>query len=90
MINLVWDTAFKRSYKKRISGDPFLKESFWDSIEDFTKKPFDSHLKTHKLTGKLNGLWAFSVAPDCRIIFKFLNDGKSALLIDIGSHDEVY
>ena len=42
-----------------------------------------------KLTGKLSGLWAFSIDYDCRVIFKFLNDHE-VLLIDIGTHDEVY
>jgi len=90
MINLVWDPAFKRSYKKRIATDAILKEEFWDTLELFVMTPFDPHLKTHKLTGKLLGLWAFSVAHDCRVVFKFYNDNKSVLLIDIGTHDEVY
>ena len=90
MINLVWDSTFKRSYKKRIAANAILKEEFWDTLELFIKFPFDPHLKTHKLTGKLQGLWAFSVASDCRVIFKFYNDNKSVLLIDIGTHDEVY
>jgi mRNA interferase YafQ len=55
----------------------------------FLKNPFDRRLRTHKLTGKLEGLWAFSVAYDCRVIFKFLSKDE-VLLIDIGSHDEVY
>jgi len=58
-------------------------------MELFSKNAFDSRLRTHKLTGKLEGLWAFSVAYDCRIIFKFFNDNE-ILLIDIGGHDEVY
>ena len=90
MINLVWDSAFKHSYKKRIKPDAILKEKFWDSLELFSRSPFDSHLKTHKLTGKLNGLWAFSIAYDCRVVFNFFDNKKSALLIDIGTHDEVY
>jgi len=55
----------------------------------FAKDPFQSRLRTHKLTGKLDGLWAFSVSYDCRVIFKFLSK-KEILLIDIGGHDEVY
>jgi mRNA-degrading endonuclease YafQ of YafQ-DinJ toxin-antitoxin module len=55
----------------------------------FSKTPFDRRLRTHKLSGKLEDLWAFSVIYDCRVIFKFLN-GDEILLIDIGGHDEVY
>lgn len=90
MINLVWDSTFKHSYKQRIKPNVILREKFWDTLELFSKSPFESNLKTHQLTGKLKGLWAFSVANDCRVVFKFLNDNKSALLIDIGTHDEVY
>jgi mRNA-degrading endonuclease YafQ of YafQ-DinJ toxin-antitoxin module len=59
-------------------------------MELFSKNPFNPRLRTHRLTGKLEGLWAFSVTFDCRLIFKFLN-GNEILLIDIGGHhDEVY
>ena len=58
-------------------------------MELFSKNPFNPRLRTHKLTGKLEGLWAFSVDYDYRIIFKFINEDE-ILLIDIGAHDEVY
>lgn len=89
MIKATWDQGFKRSYKKKIKNNQELKKRFWDAVELFSKEPFNSRLRTHKLTGKLKGLWAFSVAFDCRVIFKFL-DKDEVLLIDIGGHDEVY
>jgi len=55
----------------------------------FSKNLFNPKLRTHKLTGRLEGLWAFSVAYDCRVIFRFLTKDE-VLLIDIGGHDEVY
>ena len=90
MTELIWDSGFKRSYKKRIAKDVLLKKKFWDALAVFTENPFDTKLKTHKLTGKLNGFWAISIAYDCRVIFKFIDENKFALLINIGSHDEVY
>ena len=51
--------------------------------------PFSPQLRTHKLSGKLEGQWAFSVDDDCRVVFEFIGEDK-VLLIDIGSHDEVY
>jgi addiction module RelE/StbE family toxin len=39
----------------------------------FRMNPFDSRLKTHKLSGHFEGYWSFSVDYDCRIIFKFYN-----------------
>jgi mRNA-degrading endonuclease RelE of RelBE toxin-antitoxin system len=42
-----------------------------------------------KLGGKLAGQWAFSIDEDYRVLFEFI-DSDSVLLIDIGTHDEVY
>ena len=89
MIKIVWDQGFKKIYRKKVKNDSELNERFWAGLKTFSKNPFDRRLKTHKLTGKLEGLWAFSVAYDCRVVFKFLSSAE-VLLIDIGSHDEVY
>jgi addiction module RelE/StbE family toxin len=90
VINVTWDSGFKNSFKQRIRNHSYLKTKFWDSLEIFTHDPLDSRLKTHKLSGKLNGLWAFSVSSDCRVIFRFYDNNNAAILIDIGSHEEVY
>jgi mRNA-degrading endonuclease YafQ of YafQ-DinJ toxin-antitoxin module len=37
----------------------------------------------------LKDLWSFSLGYDLRVIFFFAEDNK-AVLIDIGSHEEVY
>jgi mRNA-degrading endonuclease YafQ of YafQ-DinJ toxin-antitoxin module len=84
-----FSSSFKRAFRKRIRRDEKLESQFWESLEKFTENPFDLVLKTPKLSGELEGLWSFSVEYDCRVIFKF-REGNRALLIDIGSHDEVY
>jgi len=89
LIKIAWDQGFKKAYQKTVKKNQALKERFWKVMEDFSQDPFTPHLRTHKLTGKLQGLYAFSVAYDCRVIFRFLDRG-SVLLIDFGGHDEVY
>lgn len=90
MIELIWDAGFKRSYKKRIATDTVLKQRFWDALELFASDPFAEALRTHRLTGKLNRCWAFSVDHDRRVVFMFLKGKGRVLLIDIGTHEEVY
>ena len=90
MIQLVWDAGFKRAYKKRISPDALLKQRFWDALEQFASDPFTPELRTHPLTGKLHGLHAFSVDADCRVVFRFIKAHAKVLLIDTGTHEEVY
>ena len=58
-------------------------------VDLFSRNPFHPRLRTHKLSGKLEGLWAFTVAYDCRVVLKFLN-GDEVLLVDVGGHKEVY
>ncbi|MCX5896283.1 MAG: type II toxin-antitoxin system mRNA interferase toxin, RelE/StbE family [Proteobacteria bacterium] len=89
MIKITWDEGFKKIYKKKVSNNQDLKKKFWDTLKLFTKNPFNQKLKTHKLRGKLEGLWALSITYDCRLIFKFIKKDE-VLLIDIGGHDEVY
>ena len=89
MIRAAWDEGFKRSYKKRVRNNSILKKKFWEKMSAFLENPFFPLLRTHKLSGKLAGQWAFSVDDDCRIVFEFIGENR-VLLIDVGSHDEVY
>jgi addiction module RelE/StbE family toxin len=89
MIEAVWDKGFKKSYRKKISNYPQLKNKFWERIELFLNDPFNPILRTHKLSGKLKGTWAFSINHEYRVIFEFISN-KKVLFIDFGTHDEVY
>lgn len=89
MIELVWDPGFKRSYRKLIKNNQNIKTKFIEKIKLFSENPFDIRLKTHKLSGQLKDYWAFSIDYNCRIVFRFINDNK-ILLVEIGSHQEVY
>ncbi|MBW7887775.1 MAG: type II toxin-antitoxin system mRNA interferase toxin, RelE/StbE family [Bacteroidetes bacterium] len=88
-MNIIWDNGFKRSYKKRIQQFPKLSKKFQATIKIFEENPFHSKLRTHKLSGELDDVWSFYVDYDCRVTFQFV-DSHTVLLIDIGSHDEVY
>jgi mRNA-degrading endonuclease YafQ of YafQ-DinJ toxin-antitoxin module len=84
-----FSSSFKRAFKKQIKGNTDLEVRFWQKLEQFTLEPFDSSLKTHKLSGKLKNFWSFSVDYDARVLFYFTEDDK-AVFVDFGSHDEVY
>jgi mRNA interferase YafQ len=91
---LTTDPSFKRSFKRLTRKNPQLQDKILEILELLSKDPFAPSLKSHKLAGKLDGLWSCSVAYDCRIIFAFRKDTMTGedliVLIDIGSHDEVY
>jgi len=88
------DSKFKRSFKRLVKKNPQLQDKILSALETLSNDPFTPSLKSHKLTGQLEGLWACSVAYDCRIVFAFKSDPGTnedvIVLVDIGSHDEVY
>jgi addiction module RelE/StbE family toxin len=94
MRRLVWDSSFRRALKGRTRNDRSLQDRIFDTLDELVADPFQPKLKTHKLKGRLDGLWACSVEYDCRIIFSFVPDPESdadaIVLVDLGSHDEVY
>ncbi|MEY3826162.1 MAG: hypothetical protein RLZZ148_976 [Cyanobacteriota bacterium] len=93
-INLVWDNSFKKAFKRLNKKNPQLRDKIFRVLEILAENPFLSSLKSHKLTGQLEGLWSCSVDYNYRIIFAWQQDEISAesliILIDIGTHDEVY
>jgi mRNA-degrading endonuclease YafQ of YafQ-DinJ toxin-antitoxin module len=50
---------------------------------------FDPRLRTHKLSGRLQDLWAYSVTRDIRIVFEFI-EADEVLFHSIGPHHLVY
>ena len=93
-MKLVANKSFKRAFKRLIKKNPQLKVKILGILDLLENDPFTFSLKSHKLTGNLEGYWSCSVSYDCRIIFTFSEDSESEesliVLVNIGSHDEVY
>ncbi|ELS00266.1 type II toxin-antitoxin system mRNA interferase toxin, RelE/StbE family [Gloeocapsa sp. PCC 73106] len=93
-MKVVWNNRFKRAFKKLIKKNHELQNKITTVLILLSEDPFTPSLKSHKLTGNLSELWSCSVSYDCRIIFTFSQDKNSEesliILVDIGSHDEVY
>jgi addiction module RelE/StbE family toxin len=89
MTEVAFSSSFKRAFKRRIKGNAVLETRFWDRLETFQNNPFDQTLRTHKLSGRLKDLWSFSIEYDLRVVFSFIESDR-ALLVDIGTHEEVY
>ncbi len=92
MYQFVWERSFIRSYKKVIKNNIQLKDRIDSTLSIMYEDPFAQKLKTHKLHGDLQPLLASSINFEYRIVFsiKVINGVNSIILIDIGTHDEVY
>ena len=94
MRTLIWGKTFVKAFKRMKKRHPTLHEDIEKTLRLLVKDPFIPQLETHKLKGKLSGSWACSVGYDMRIVFEFVKSEKKKeddiLLIEIGTHDEVY
>lgn len=90
MYTLVTPQQFLRQARKFFSKHPDLRTRFAKVLGELQQDPFQPHLELHALSGKLNGCYAISLTYSYRITLTLMVTEKEIILLDIGSHDEVY
>ena len=90
MYQLVWTARFTRTPKKFAQAHPDLRQHLARVLRDLENDPLQPHLRLHPLKGKMQGLHAVSVTYSYRISLTLKVTEKEIILLDIGSHDEVY
>jgi len=81
---------FLRQARKFFKKHPDLKSRFAAIFEALKQDPFQSTLGLHQLTGKLSGCHAVRLTYSYRITLTLLISEHEIILLDIGSHDQVY
>lgn len=81
---------FLRQARVFFKKHPDLKPRFANLFTELQEDPFQPHLKLHPLSGRLEGCHAVSLTYSYRVTLTFLCTAKEIILLDIGSHDEVY
>jgi len=87
---VVTPEQFLRQARKFFRKHPELKPRFSRVVQDLQTDPFQPRLALHPLSGKLSGLHAVSLTYSYRLTLTLLLADKEIVLLDIGSHDEVY
>ena len=90
MYTLVWSDGFTRSAEKFIKSHPDLRDKFAAILRDLENDPFQPHLKYHQLKGNFKGVQAVSITYSYRITLTIVVSDREIILLDVGSHDEVY
>jgi addiction module RelE/StbE family toxin len=90
MYTLAWTAGFTRSAEKFTKSHPQLREKFASILRDLERDPFQPHLKYHQLKGNLKGVKAVSITCSYRITLTILIADREIILLDVGSHDDVY
>jgi mRNA-degrading endonuclease YafQ of YafQ-DinJ toxin-antitoxin module len=81
---------FDRRARKFLAKHPDLRPRFAETLAQLAADPFEPSLRLHPLTGKLQGMQAVSLTYSYRITLTVQLTEHEILLLDIGSHDEVY
>jgi mRNA-degrading endonuclease YafQ of YafQ-DinJ toxin-antitoxin module len=90
MYTLVWTAHFTRAAGKFIKRHPELKKKVALIVRDLEKDPFQPHLDYRHPGGKQTGVQAVSITDSYRITMTVIITKKEIILLDIGSHDDVY
>jgi addiction module RelE/StbE family toxin len=90
MFTLVWTPAFTRSVGRFVQRHPEQRDRLVATLRDLESDPFRPRLRYHPLGGKLKGFQAVSVTYELRIVLRIEVTDQEIILLDIGSHDEVY
>lgn len=88
MKKLEYTKQFQKRLKQRYGHQPKVVERFKYHLVLFSLGVRKEPINDHPLTGKLKGLRAFSVGGDVRVVYQETEDHY--LLLDIGSHNQVY
>ncbi len=87
---LVTTQHFERRARKFLRAHPDLRPTLRDTLGDLGRDPFQPKLKLHPLGGKLAGVQAVSLTYSYRLTLLVKVTEHEIVLLDIGTHDEVY
>ena len=87
---LVWTDTFKRTARKFLARHRDLQEVFSLVLHKLEQDPNDPELRLHSLGGRLQGKHAVRLTYSYRIVLRLEFVADEIVLLDVGSHDEVY
>jgi mRNA-degrading endonuclease YafQ of YafQ-DinJ toxin-antitoxin module len=88
--SLVWTDTFSRTARKFLRRHPDLLVLFEDVLKQLENDPHSPRLRLHRLKGRHRDKYAVSLTYSYRIIIALRIEKGKILLLDVGSHDEVY
>ena len=87
---LVWTDTFARTARKFLRRHPELAGLFDEVLRQLETAPRSPRLRLHLLHGRHQGKHAIRLSYEYRIVVVLRITAREVLLLDVGSHDEVY
>ena len=87
---LIFTDGYNKKAAKWIKKHPALKDQYLKTLQLMELDIYHPSLRLHKLSGSLTGLSSISINISYRITLELMIQDRDIILINIGSHDEVY
>jgi len=90
MIKIEIPDSYRKKAIKFFKKHKDIYPQYKKTIELLEKNPQHPSLRLHKLQGKMNHFSSISINMKYRVVIDFIIIEDTIILIDIGSHDDVY
>jgi addiction module RelE/StbE family toxin len=87
---LIFTGSYKKRAKRFAQKHPDLKEPYRKTLQLLAFNPYHPSLRIHPLKGKLSALHSVSINLSYRITLEILITEKEIILVNVGSHEDVY
>lgn len=87
---LVFTEDYTRRAARFIKKHPEIKVQYGKTLELLERNPYHPSLRLHALRGRLQGLHSVSINLSYRITLQLMILETEIVLVDVGSHDDVY
>ncbi|MEY2802776.1 MAG: hypothetical protein RL657_112 [Pseudomonadota bacterium] len=87
---LIFTESYNRRAAKWLSKHPDLEANYLKTLLLLQANPHHPSLRLHALSGRLAGLHSISINLAQRITLELLIRDQEVVLVNVGSHDEVY
>lgn len=87
---LIWTETFLRTARKFLRRHRNLNGLFEDVLRQLETDPASPRLRLHPLKGRRHGKHAARLTYEYRIVLILRMTANEIVLLDVGSHDEVY
>lgn len=87
---LIYPESYIRKAQKFLRKHPEVRNQYQKTLELLEVNPHHPSLRLHGLQGRLSGLSSVSINMSFRIVLEMIIRENDIILVDIGSHDQVY
>ncbi|PCH62426.1 MAG: plasmid stabilization protein [SAR86 cluster bacterium] len=87
---LIYPDSYIRRAKKFLRKHPEIHTQYSKALQLLELDPYHPSLRLHSLGGRLQGLSSVSINMSYRIVLELEVREKEIILINIGSHGQIY